>query len=459
MDIPSTPKMITCSRCKRQSAVEAAFLKEKHFFGLLTRNYCPDCQLKRQTANVILQYLLLIMLGLLAYFFQPKYWLGDIFLLITIYVVFFIPIVLLHELAHAVVGHLLGFRVFTIMLGAGKTFYTGHFLGVNWDLRPLPVGGATLLGGPPQASYRSRLFAIYLAGPMIHLAIVVASGMTWLILTAFGLSHLMDLFLWVLFWGNLFAFASNIWPRKVSAAFGPSGTDGWYLFNIFSMSAGELEKHYASYYALEALESCRKTDYTQAKTWIEKGTALYPNDLRLLNIAGYVLVQMAEFEPAKKVFLQALESDPQIQPELKYILLNNIAYSDVMLADPALLAEADDFSLQAHQQAPWVPAIVGTRGAVLVALDKVEEGLPLLKSAMGKNPDKRGKALDACFIARGAYRRGDRAEAEKYLASARMLDPKCILIDKVSSEISTSAGQMSQAGGTAFPDPPLIREG
>ena len=59
MNAVSQEKLYTCKRCKRQSAVEAVFVKERRFFGLWTRYFCPDCMLKRLRLDAIFNFILL----------------------------------------------------------------------------------------------------------------------------------------------------------------------------------------------------------------------------------------------------------------------------------------------------------------------------------------------------------------------------------------------------------------
>ncbi len=427
--------LTTCSRCKCQSSVAAAFSKEKHFFGLVTRTYCPDCKLRRQTRDVVVVYVLLPVLGLALYFFYPVRWVGEFFLLMLVYAISSVPVTLLHELAHTLAARLVDFRVFSVILGAGRSLFSGRFLGIQWEVRAVPLSGATILGGPPASAYRLRLFLIYLAGPLVHAAIAILSWLAMTVVSLLAPGHFLAGFFMVLFWGNLLSLAANLWPRKLASGYGVIGTDGWYLFKLFSMSAADLEMHYATYYGLEALDACRLRDYARAKAWADAGLARHPTDPRLMNTSGYVYTRMQDYASARQVFVRSLQADSSGSPGLKYMLLNNIAFSDLMASDPSLLPEADEYSGQAYQHIPWEPAIAGTRGGVLVALGRYEEGIPLLKTALAKNPDKAGKAVEACLIAGGEYRRGNPAEARRYLDTARMLDPGCSLIDRVGGEI------------------------
>jgi hypothetical protein len=103
-----------------------------------------------------------------------------------------------------------------------------------------------------------------------------------------------------------------------------------------------------------------------------------------------------------------------------------------------------------------VPAILGTRGTVLVELGQFEEGIALLKRAMSLHTDKQGKAANACHIAIGEWRRGSPSAARKYLATARTLDPKSFLIPYVESQMMTEDiilkdGRLAQSSNPATP--------
>jgi len=119
-----------------------------------------------------------------------------------------------------------------------------------------------------------------------------------------------------------------------------------------------------------------------------------------------------------------------MKPELHYLILNNIAYADVLIGDRSLLAEADTYSAEAYKNAPWLPPIIGTRGAVLVELGQVEPGIGLLKQALEKHTDAQSKALNACYLAIAESRRDNATTAQKYLETARSLDSTCYLLQK-----------------------------
>ncbi len=106
----------------------------------------------------------------------------------------------------------------------------------------------------------------------------------------------------------------------------------------------------------------------------------------------------------------------------RVLMLNNIAWSDLILDDPTLLEEADKNSLLAWERASH-PSFNGTPGLVLVKLGRLNEGIRLLRYALRHNTALADRAANACSLAIAEAARGDQTTAHEYLALARDLDP------------------------------------
>ena len=335
---------------------------------------------------------------------------------------------MLHELAHALTAHALGFRVFGIHLGLGKVLFSRQISGITWTVHMIPSSGVTLVAGPEMRQFRLRIFLIHLAGPAFHGLLIV---LLLLMKSVFGFSGV-----WhgLILWTNIFLVFFNLFPYKAHVAVGSTGTDGWAMLNAPRLTPEALRMHYASFYILETVSATENGDMQAAREIAEKGTALYPDDANMRNALGYAYVNSRDYLKSRQIFLQALHSSENLPIATNAMLLNNVAFANIMLDDPALLAEADNFSEQAYEFLPWEPSITGTRGGVLVALDRPDEGIALLKGALSKNPDKRGKAIEACLIAWGEWKRGNSKETESYLALARQLDPECDLLEYIQNK-------------------------
>ncbi|KAF0108543.1 MAG: regulator of sigma E protease [Anaerolineaceae bacterium] len=427
MDESVAPKIYTCYKCGLESAVERAFARERAFPGARVKFLCPKCQVKRHQQSTLIFYVLIpaLGIGLTLLDIKPLASVARILLELTTMMVLVIPLIFVHELAHTAVAALTGLRVFAVLLGSGRSLVAFRWLGINWNVRVLPVGGATLISGPRSRGYRIRLFFTYLAGPLTHLALMAGFFFLMVILYL----GFQGEWLWRMAINGMalngILFLVNIFPKKFSSNAGHIGTDGWQLLHLFSMSEKELNERDATYYILETVDAIQQSKMDRAKQWIERGLTLHPQHPMMVNVLGFFQVHAREYAAARETFLQVLSAPGELKPEVRYMAMNNIAFSNMVLNDVSLLPQADEYSAQAYQNMPWEPLIAGTRGAVLVRMGRVEDGMPLLRTAFASNPDKKGKAAEACFLAEAEWRRGNMTEARRWAGTARGLDPAC----------------------------------
>jgi membrane-associated protease RseP (regulator of RpoE activity) len=427
--VESLPTIYRCQRCGRQSPVEAVFVAKKRADGSLVRCLCFECESKRVANATLLLYVLVPVFGLLILLTDPYSRLGVFYLLVFAGLVLSIPLIILHEFSHALIAQALGFRVFAIHLGLGKVLLSRRFWGITWTVHLIPSSAVTLVSGPEMRRYRLRTFLIHLAGPAFHGLLIAL--LLW-IKSILGFS---GTWYGLALWTNVCLLALNLFPYKTYATTGPTGTDGWAMLKAPRLTPEDLRVRYASFYILETASAMESGNFQAARQFAEKGIALYPQDPNMLNTLGYAYVNSQEYHKSRQTFLQALHSSENLPMATKALLMNNVAFANLLLDDPALLPEADSFSEQAYQALSWEPVITGTRGGVLVALDRPDEGIELLKQAMSKNSDKRSKAMDACLTAWGEWKRGNRKESESYLMLARRLDPECALLAPIRDKI------------------------
>lgn len=420
-----------CDRCGLQSDVEQAFSTEKRLLSR-PRHFCPDCTVKRYINVFVAEIALLVAGGLLLFVLSPRSSTALFFLQIALFLLLMAPLILIHELAHALVAGLVGLRIFGIVIGMGRTIWHGKFMGMDWAVNILPISGITMVGARPVPYIRSKLFLIHLAGPASH---VLMALIFHLMARADPSSGLIGYVLQALVFANLFMAAVNLFPRKVAVTTGMQGSDGWQLLRTPFLKQSELNKQYVGCLAGEAMQAYAEYDLEAAKAWVEKALALDATSGAARNIQGIILMARREYRESRETFVRLLHSDEGKEPALHYLLLNNIAYLNALLRDPGLLLEADQFSAEALQHLPWVPAVTGTRGSVLVEQGRLEEGIALLKKSMAQHAEKQGKALNACHIAIGEMRRGNLDAARAHLAIARTLDRQCFLLPEVETEL------------------------
>ncbi len=429
MNETTPPQTYRCDRCGIESTIKEAFLQRTDRSGKVLSSLCFECKTKKDAGSFLGMALLLGGMGVFLSFLPP-HWavLGRAYLQMFAGLVLILPMIVLHELSHALAGRLLGLRVFAIHLGAGSVVYTRRLWGMRWYIKQFPVLGLTIAAGPALPRMRLRIFLLHLAGPALHALLIVALVAVLGGLPAAQADGPLGQALWIGVGTNLLLLLTNLYPRKAAASLQYTGTDGWAMLNSYKISEAELQKRYALYYVLQAVDAVDRGDKTTARQWAEQGLALYPQQVLLINALGYVYSNMREHALSRAAFLQVLNCAEKPPESIRLLALNNVAFANLMLGDPALLAQADEFSQTAYKNIPWEPVVGGTRGGVLVALGQVAEGVELLRNAMARNTDPHGKALEACLIATGELKRGNWSEAEKYLAAAQKLDPDCELL-------------------------------
>jgi hypothetical protein len=430
-----------CGQCGLESDVVQAFKTQRNLFGLDKKTYCPVCWEKRlrfeQWKNTLWSLTFITILSIVLPWRSDFGWL----LLDAVLILFILNgLVIIHELAHAALGLLSGLRVFGVAFGRGRLVFSGRIFGILWEVRILPAGGATRMVLSPRKPEKWRLFLAVLAGPLAHGIFLCVSAAGILLLIALspwlgGGTDLLLRFASLFFASNLIMLIVNIVPLQVGVPAGKIGTDGWKLLRLVFPDPKEEAARELVYYVMECHEAMQRRDPDSTLRWAKEGLSKIPGHPALLNYQGVGLLMKHRPREAREVFLSQLSSEEAAKPQHKYILLNNVAYADVLLEDPQLLAEADGYSAEALRQMWWEPSIAGTRGAVLVELGRLDEGIALLRESLEKHKDPYGRAANACHLAIGESRRGDLEMAKRYYQLARKLDSGNYLLERVDKAI------------------------
>lgn len=88
-----------------------------------------------------------------------------------LFVVFWIPLLFIHEFGHAIVAKILGWRVQRIVIGFGKVLFNMRLLDAPMEIRSIPLEGFVQIA--PKTLYFARIkhALIYFAGPGIELLV------------------------------------------------------------------------------------------------------------------------------------------------------------------------------------------------------------------------------------------------------------------------------------------------
>lgn len=427
---------VKCHQCGVETTLESAFFKSRKSFSSIHQFYCPSCWLKVGNAaakKCLLLDLGLGLFGLLMVFFYPDFHWGYLLSNLLFFQMSLILTIVPHELGHAITARLLGERVFMIRIGTGRNLWKFDGWGFRFEIQTTPSGGLVFVAPPSLDCLRIKKFVHVAAGPMVNLLLVGA-------ILPFLDFELHDYFpAWsnklfpgyALLYANLYVLVINLWPRNARSSFGMSASDGKQLLQALFMSKEKCQSLHRTYYLLETGFLYKHGSKEKALECVDQGLELYPNYPLLLSSKGALLLEMGELEKALSIFKHALSHVDGKQQVLRARLLNDIAYADVIYGGEECIKEADTYSKDAFDAIGWNAAIRGTRGAVLVAVGQVDEGISLLKESMEQIDVLNGKAQNACLLAEAEYLRGNPELGADYLTEARKLDPKCMLIPRV----------------------------
>ena len=232
-----------CSRCGLESEVEQAFSKERSWFGLRTGVYCPTCRNERSKRRALMWWAALaVAVGCMALIVPEA--VPQIIFGLAVYLALLFPMICLHESAHAVVARALGLQVFAVMVGYGRTLFSGRYRGIRWEIRAVPWAGTTLISGRPERWFKLRMWLAILAGPAVHGIVLVVCLMTPFILGNEGTPQVQNL-LNSLWWLNVVVLAVNLFPTQRFTPLGKQASDGWQLLRIPFYSRAECEEQWA----------------------------------------------------------------------------------------------------------------------------------------------------------------------------------------------------------------------
>lgn len=339
-------------------------------------------------------------------------------------------ITLVHEAGHVIAALAVGHRIFEVRIGLGPAlrFRVGR---ARLDIGLLPIGGHVANATPDARGFRIKRLVVVAAGSLMNAMLLVVAVAA----HASPGSLLSDMAIL-----NGLVLGLNLVPYSSASAFGPQPTDGLSLLRTLITSHSEVDEQLAGYYAAEAHRLADRGEKGAARAEVDRGLVLHPHSTALRTWLGYDLVVSGRYSEARRIFSQLVDEGPRRPGSTGRLVhalhLNNLAWSDLMTGDPALLPEAEEASGAAIEELPRVSACRGTRAFALIETRRVKEGLELSAAALRREKNPRNRALQACVTAIGYARDWHFADAQRWLAVARRLDPECRLLERASREIA-----------------------
>jgi len=392
---------------------------------------------------------------------------GSIGLMLLVGLLALYALIFLHEMSHAVVGKLVGGRIFGIQVGIGRTLFQSWIGDFLLSINLLPASGATIFGFAPQERLRLRMGLLIAAGPLLHLLFVVGFGAA---IIDNGWSELS----WIgqlLFILNLSLLVINLWPiTKAQTMAGAISSDGKQLWQVIT-NQFDTNRLIESYYVTSAIFSLQKKPDLTELTELREALTHFPDNemLNQLNIA--VLLNSEQFEECIELYETIMEkpvkgksdaSEPPADTELaaqlaqRAITFNDYAWTRLLMGtERSNLETARHFSEQAFEMVPWLLPIRGTLASIKIAqhedddeLDETIDEILEVAELFGKEKApifKLYRAVNLASAAMGCYKLEEEDVALDYLMQAKKLAPDEIMVKRATAIIEGPESSLAQA--------------
>ena len=343
-----------------------------------------------------------------------------------------------HEAGHALVAWAVGLRVFTVNIGnKGGVWFIRQVFGCDVIVYRIQESGSVNYTPKSLKFVRVRRLATILAGPSANIVMAIGAGF----LFQSAPQHSCRQFvLATVFYSCLFVIANNMLPRKVTVGGKRIPSDGLYLLTLPFSTRKYNESLHSAWFFLEALESLERNHVEEAEKWLAKGIETYPENTWKALVQEAILYRRRRYVECRIRSIATLEVQSS-DPLAIAVQQNNIAWYDLMLYDSALMDEADRLSETALAASPGECVFRVTRGCVLIELGRIDGGIPLVKQGFHEAALPEIKALAACYLAIAYCRQGDRAESNRWLATAERLDRHGPLIERAQNQVKAGGGQ------------------
>jgi hypothetical protein len=307
--------------------------------------------------------------------------------------------IVLHELAHFLVGRWLKLKPFYVVLGCGNLLFEKPIGGVTWSIRALPTGGYVV---PLMRATGIRNIAFIAAGPAINLIclIVSARGLwkgwvntyDWLGMPLFAVFLINICLLWL-----------SLTPRSHRMDGRVVHSDGKRLLESFAWGSQGADRE------VPAKDSTADNDLVD------------------------VWRRIVDTQPAPRVLALYREniSSREAGTRERLLGLDLFATAVLMYGATDWLREADRYSRELYEAKPDVWTIKGTRGAVLIELGDLQQGIKMLTSVFENSSSEFDKAISAAYLALGELRKGDPGKGRDWLEKSGALRPDLPIFRRV----------------------------
>lgn len=345
------------------------------------------------------------------------------------------PLIAVHELGHALMARAVGFEVSEVVVGYGRDVWRLRWGGTRITFKTLPVQGHIRAGATrplPLTGVRHAL--VFLAGPGIELLLVgfIAAFIGSEELLQRPQAHETGLIAW-----QALALAATLGAvlNLIPFSIGGRMSDGLGFLLSFTLGEGDARALVAAPYLDRSERLIEEGNAQRALMLVDEGLEKTPGAQRLLLRRAWCLAALGD-DPAAVAQLEALGDPEQLPRSERAELLHTGARVALETGDPGRLLDARRLAQWATEVMP-TPSNHATLGSVLLRLGRHEAGIEALEGAL-RGHDAGDLLVDRCFaeLALGHLALGHEAEAERYYRGTLDRRPPKRILERVESGFS-----------------------
>lgn len=418
-----------CARCGAESPERSCFVFFKRYKDPSKNIQCVQCVIAQRQPKGLSGALtaLFTLLSPLIYMTMGG-WAEDshtsLALKVVLACLMYPAALVIHELAHAVTGRLVGLEVGGIVFGYGRAIWRFHLGAVPIRLNMWPLSGRVYLGCDQQRFPRARVWLATLMGPLSNVLLVWAAAAGWHHLAPVIGTPVVGAWITV----NLLIAFFNLLPSSgVDIGGNLYRSDGLALLQIPRVPDSQLEIYRISALLVRAVDRFEVEDFSGGLVWVEQAVRRAPGNSQVILTLGGCKIALGQYSEGLAV-LAPLRDQSDLAIGMRMPLCNNVAYALAMRnagphPDAAELARADQLTAEIMSNFPCILTFRTTRALVLAVTRRPEEALALLEymnypagtpSEISSREVTRALALSQL---------GRTAEAEKSAALALRVSP------------------------------------
>jgi tetratricopeptide (TPR) repeat protein len=323
----------------------------------------------------------------------------------------------IHEFGHALFGVIVMFPLRRIVIGKGKELLRLKFKNTTFIITQSLSGGSTYVGQVSPTFFKMRHFLFVLGGVLTQALVILLVTIIFNVRFPESGYDIAPAHLFI--FANLILIVANMIPFNIKKFGIPVPDDGLGLLKTPFLKKIDLQSIMAEGQTIEGYELMEAKKFQEAEKIFQDCSKCYPMHIEPKIGLSVIFIKQIKLDEA----ISCLE------PELKesknniymHIVYNNLAYAYFLKFDAAAILKADEYSFKALGLNSNLPAIISTRGCLLIERGLVDEGIAFLekRTKLTRSSDYEIQSpTNYIYLAYGYFLKGDMKRSEQYLKKA-----------------------------------------